>query len=60
MLKKYKKDDKIYIQGIRTWKELVSVVMKAKTAGYDYMGYDEIDKIGIAAVFEKQIKKGER
>lgn len=30
MLKKYKDRDKMYVQGIRTWKELAAVVMKAK------------------------------
>ena len=60
MLKKYKQGDKIYIQGIRTWKELVKIVMEAKAAGYSYMGYDEIPKIGYAAVFKKQTKTGSR
>lgn len=57
MLKKYKDSDKIYIQGIRTWKELVRIVIKAKEAGYSYMGYDEIPKIGYAAVFKKKRTK---
>lgn len=56
MLKKYKQGNKIYIQGIRTWKELVRVVMNAKAAGYSYMGYDEIPQIGYAAVFKKQLE----
>jgi hypothetical protein len=39
MLKKYKDGDRMYVQGIRTWKELVKIVMNAKAAGYSYMGY---------------------
>ncbi|MDP9750326.1 hypothetical protein [Thermoanaerobacter pentosaceus] len=60
MLKKYKQGDKIYIQRIRTWKQLVKIVMKAKAAGYSYMGYDEVPKIGYAAVFKKQSKTASR
>jgi len=54
MLKKYKRGDKIYIQGIRTWKQLVDVVQKAKAAGYSYLGYDNVPDIGYAAVFQKK------
>ncbi|ERM91498.1 hypothetical protein O163_09995 [Caldanaerobacter subterraneus subsp. yonseiensis KB-1] len=60
MLKKYKDGDRMYVQGIRTWKELVRIVMNAKAAGYSYMGYDEIPKIGYAAVFKKQTKTASR
>jgi hypothetical protein len=56
MIKKYKKDDTIFIQGIRTWKELVSLVKRAEKAGYKYVGYHNIKPIGEVAVFEKDDK----
>jgi len=54
MLKKYKKNDTIFIQGIRTWKELVNLVKRAENAGYKYVGYHNIESIGDVAVFEKK------
>ena len=57
MLKKYKDRDKMYVQGIRTWKELVNLVMRAKEQRYSYVGYDNVKGIGFAAVFKKQIEK---
>jgi hypothetical protein len=57
MLKKYKDRDKMYVQGICTWKELAAVVMNAKEQGYSYMGYDNVKRIGFAAVFKKQTKR---
>jgi hypothetical protein len=53
MIKKYKKNDTIFVQGIRTWKELVSLVKRAEKAGYKYVGYHNIEPIGDVAVFEK-------
>jgi hypothetical protein len=60
MLKKYKRGDKIYIQGIRTWKQLVDVVQKAKAAGYSYLGYDDVPGIGYAAVFKKKLARNSK
>jgi len=57
MLKKYKDRDKMYVQGIRTWKELAAVVIEAKEQGYSYMGCDNVKGIGFAAVFKKQIER---
>lgn len=53
MIATYKKGDTIFIQGIRTWKELVSLVKRAEKAGYKYVGYHNIEPIGDVAVFEK-------
>lgn len=60
MLKKYKDKNKMYIQGIHTWKELVNIVIKAKEEGYSYMGYDNIKGVGFAAVFKKTDKKAKQ
>lgn len=53
MLKRYKLDNKILIQAIRTWKELAVIVKKAEKAGYKYMGFEGVEKIGLVAVFKK-------
>lgn len=53
MIKTYKKGNTIFIQGIRTWKELVSLVKRAEKAGYMYRGYHNIEPIGDVVVFEK-------
>jgi hypothetical protein len=54
MIKTYKKGDTVFIQGIRTWKELVNIVRRAEKAGYKYVGYHKIESIGDVAVFEKE------
>lgn len=58
MIKTYKKGDTIFIQGIRTWKELVGFVKRAEKAGYEYKGYHDIESIGDVAVFERNKSKG--